>query len=234
MTNVVEFNFESNQVRTIVDEKDNTPWFVLKDVLNAMGSSTTTSNAKASVHEVFGDGCSNDHPIVDSLGRTQNITIINEAATTFLISRSNTEAGKALNRWIHQVVLPSIRKTGGYIAGEEHFESEDELILRAMQMLERKVQAMKPKAEWFDNFVDNTTTFTTTDVAKQLGISAQALNKWMRETGIKFQNKDLPKQPYQEWFDVVTFQKGGMTGTQCRITTEGVTKITEKFMRKTA
>lgn len=128
MSNLSVFSFNSKQVRTATDSRDRSVWFVLKDVLEAMGSATTTSNAKASIHEVFGGGCSNDYPIIDSLGRTQTATIINEPAVTFLVSRSNTETGKKLNRWIHAEVIPSIRQTGGYSQVPRNRTQADEKI----------------------------------------------------------------------------------------------------------
>lgn len=114
MSNLSVFQFESKDVRTLTDERDGSIWFVLRDVLAAMGTSTPPNVAKSSVEEVFGDGYNKVIPILDSLGRKQNTTIVNEPATTFLISRSNTETGKRMNRWIHTEVLPSIRKTGSY------------------------------------------------------------------------------------------------------------------------
>ncbi len=116
MSNLSVFQFESKDVRTLTDERDGSVWFVLRDVLAAMGTSTPPNVAKASVEEVFGDEYNKVIPILDSLGRKQNTTIVNEPATTFLISRSNTEIGKKMNRWIHTEVLPSIRKTGSYTA----------------------------------------------------------------------------------------------------------------------
>ena len=107
------FTFESSDVRVVTDQMGE-PWFVLRDVLQAMGSSTPSHVAKASVIEGLGYGYNNVTPILDSMGRTQQATIISEPAVTFLVSRSNTETGRKLNRWIHTEVLPSIRKTGGY------------------------------------------------------------------------------------------------------------------------
>ena len=113
MNNRTEVKFESNEVRTIVDTRDNSPWFVLKDVLAAMGSTTRPAIAKASIEEVFGRGYTMTAPL-QSAGGNLKVTIINEPAVTFLVSRSNTALGKKLNRWIHAEVIPSIRKTGSY------------------------------------------------------------------------------------------------------------------------
>lgn len=115
MSNLSVFKFEeSKEVRTMTDDRDGSVWFVLRDVLKAMGTSTPVNVAKATIEDVFGDGYNVVTPIQDSLGRTQNVTIISEPAATFLVSRSNTETGKKLNRWIHAEVIPAIRKTGSY------------------------------------------------------------------------------------------------------------------------
>lgn len=106
------FNFDDHSVRTLQDESGNI-WFCLADVIRAMGSKTTTNNAKASLEEVFKKGYSINIPL-QTTGGEQILTFIAESATTFLISRSRTEAGKKLNRWIFTEVLPSIRKTGRY------------------------------------------------------------------------------------------------------------------------
>jgi prophage antirepressor-like protein len=109
----INFDFEGCDVRVIQDEQGE-PWFVLKDVLKAMGSSTRPAIAKNTLDQQLGDGVYNEYPILDLLGRTQEVTIISESATTFLVARSNTESGKRLNKWIHTEVLPQIRKTGSY------------------------------------------------------------------------------------------------------------------------
>lgn len=127
MNNVSIFDFETNEVRTLTDERDDSVWFVLRDVLKAMGSTTRPAIAKSTIDEVFGKEVYNEYPLQTS-GGNQNVTIINEAATTFLISRSNTETGKKLNRWIHADVLPSIRKTGGYIAKTDKQTTPAELL----------------------------------------------------------------------------------------------------------
>ena len=88
--------------------------FCLSDLLNSMDSSTRPLDAKASIEEVFGDGVVINVPIIDSIGREQLVPFVRESGATFLISRSRTEKGKRMNRWLHAEVLPSIRKTGSY------------------------------------------------------------------------------------------------------------------------
>ena len=111
-TNIITKLFEDKEIRYIIDNITNEPWFVLGDVLNAMGTSTTVTSAKDSINQGFGDGLVNDQPIPDSTGRLQRISVIKKPAITFLVDRSNTEIGMKLRRFIHLELLPEIEKTG--------------------------------------------------------------------------------------------------------------------------
>lgn len=121
MSEIKSFSFlaeeqsEPVDVRMITHE-ENAPWFVLTDVLKAMMTSTPTTVAVQSIEQGLGDGFNVVIAIPDSLGRVQQTTIVAESAVTYLLSRSNTEAGRKLNRHIHVEILPSIRKTGAYVA----------------------------------------------------------------------------------------------------------------------
>ena len=54
------------------------------------------------------------HPVIDSLGRTQEMKFINEGNLYRLIVRSKLPAAKKFERWVFDEVLPEIRHTGGY------------------------------------------------------------------------------------------------------------------------
>lgn len=125
MSNIVEFAFENKEVR--ITDQNGENWFVLRDLLEAMESKTTTTNALDSIKDGIGDGYSSDIPMPDSLGRFQNTIIIAEPAATFLLARSITEEGKRLNRFIHTEVLPSIRKIGSYSVNQQKQISHDYL-----------------------------------------------------------------------------------------------------------
>jgi prophage antirepressor-like protein len=111
MNNLTVFSYETQEVRTLII--DNKPWFVAKDVLLAMQSTTTVTAVEAMVVDGLGEEFVSNQPL-QTKGGTQNLLCLSEAALTFFISRSRTEAGKQINRWIHTEVLPSIRKTGSY------------------------------------------------------------------------------------------------------------------------
>ena len=112
MSNITLFSFGTREIR--VTDQNGDPWFILRDLLEAMETSTPVTVAIESIKQGLGDGFNNVIPILDSLRREQNATIVAESAATYLLSRSNTEKGRELNRFIHVDVLPSIRKTGSY------------------------------------------------------------------------------------------------------------------------
>lgn len=107
------FNFQSQKVRILNIE--GSPWFVARDVLEAIKSTTTVTALEKVVSEDLGSEFVNYTSISDNLGRMQQTLILSEPALTLFISRSRTELGKQMNKWIHSEVLPSIRKTGSYI-----------------------------------------------------------------------------------------------------------------------
>lgn len=230
MNNLFVFKFEeSKEVRTVM--VDNEPYFVGKDVAEVLGYSNTrdalAKHCKAKADVAIYDGRQN-----------RKMAVIPERDVYRLVMRSKLPAAEKFEEWVVGTVLPAIRKTGGYIQGEEHVESEDELVLRAMQVLERKVAAMKPKADYHDKWMSSKGSFTTTDIAKQLGVSAIKLNSFMREQGVKWKHKDLPISGYDHWFKVIdiayTCSFSGEVGVkkQCRITPEGARNIVGLWERK--
>lgn len=72
--------------------------------------------------------------------------IINESGLYSLIMRSDKPQAKAFQDWVTRVVLPAIRKDGAYVMGEEKVAtgelSEDELVMRAMSIMSRKVERL--------------------------------------------------------------------------------------------
>ena len=108
MSDLNVFAFDSQAVRVVT--VDGEPWFVGKDVAEVLGY---TNHNKA-----LGDHCrgvTKRYPILDSLGRTQEVRIISEPDMLRLIVSSKLPAAEAFERWVFEEVLPSIRKTGAYV-----------------------------------------------------------------------------------------------------------------------
>jgi anti-repressor protein len=138
------------QIRTI--EINGEPWFVGKDIAERLGYSNTR---KALCDHVDVD----DKGVTkcDTLGGTQDITIINESGLYSLVLSSKLPGAKQFKRWITSEVIPSIRKHGAYMTPEtieKVLLNPDTIINLASQLkterekrmeLEGKVEADKPK-----------------------------------------------------------------------------------------
>jgi prophage antirepressor-like protein len=111
MSALTVFQFEQQSIRTAV--VDGQPVFCLLDLLRAMGSTTAAHKARYSLQEVFGEEGFIELPL-QTAGGIQNAVFVFQPSMTYLISRSRTEAGKNLNRFMHTEVLPSIHKTGTF------------------------------------------------------------------------------------------------------------------------
>lgn len=96
-------------IRMIIDETQKI-WFVAADI----GNMLDIKNIKQNIAE-FPDGVSSTYPIIDSLGRTQNATIVTEAGLYRLIFKSRKPEAEAFVSWVTEEVLPQIRKTGSYV-----------------------------------------------------------------------------------------------------------------------
>ena len=103
------FNSEEfGAVRTVTIE--NEPWFVGKDVAEALGY----AKARNAITTHVSEEDKKDAPIQGDLGGTQQMTIINESGLYALIFGSKLESAKRFKHWVTSEVLPAIRKTGSY------------------------------------------------------------------------------------------------------------------------
>lgn len=110
MTQLIPFQFGAAAIRVV--EIDGEPWFVGKDVALALGYADPTTAIRSHCR-----GVQNLHPISDSLGRTQEARVLNEANVLRLIVNSNLSAAEKFEAWVFEEVLPTIRRTGSYSAG---------------------------------------------------------------------------------------------------------------------
>lgn len=137
------FNFRSIEVRTVV--RDGEPWFVLSDVVDALGFSRSRDAAR-----MLDDDEKGAH-IVRTPGGDQEVIIINESGVYSLALRSRKPEAKPFRKWVTKEVLPAIRKTGRYeipgtqkaLPGKLTAESQD-LIKAAVR---QRVESL-PKEKW--------------------------------------------------------------------------------------
>ncbi|BFM72398.1 BRO-N domain-containing protein [Acinetobacter baumannii] len=124
MNNVSVFNFNQNEVRTIVKE-DGEIWFVLSDVCNVLEIGNPSDAARR---------LDNDEVTLDNIeGNHRPTNLVNESGLYSLVLTSRKPEAKQFKKWVTSDVLPSIRKNGGYIAGQENDDPEI-IIAKALQV----------------------------------------------------------------------------------------------------
>ena len=105
----IHYDVLDADIRVIVKQDDQSIWFVAADVANMLDIKNINRNM-----DDFPDGVRSMYPIVDSMGRTQNTTIVSEAGLYRLIFKSRKKEAEAFVSWVTEEVLPQIRKTGCY------------------------------------------------------------------------------------------------------------------------
>lgn len=205
-------NSEFGEIRTIT--KDNETYFVGKDIAKALGF---TNPRDAIATHVFDEDKGVD--TIDTLGGKQSMTVINESGVYALVFGSRLESAKRFKHWVTSEVLPSIRKNGGYIAGQETM-SDDELMAKALlvannkiaerdKIIEQKqarIEQMKPKAIFADAVSASHTSILIGDLAKLIcqngvQIGQKRLFEWLRENNFLIKSgtsRNMPKQRYVE------------------------------------
>lgn len=207
-------NKEFGEIRTVV--KDGEPWFVGKDVAEILGYSNPR---KAVIDHVDEEDKMDGVTIRDSIGRKQIPVLINESGLYSLILSSKQPNAKKFKKWVTSEVLPSIRKNGGYIAGQETM-TDDELMARALQVAQNKIQerdkqieTMKPKAIFADAVAASHTSILVGELAKILkqngvNIGQNRLYEWLRENGylIRGNKRTDRNAPTQRSMDMGLFE----------------------------
>lgn len=138
---------------------------------------------------------------------------ITESGVYKLVFRSRKEKAERFTNWVTDEVLPSIRKTGGYIAGQENM-TDSELMAKALlvarkQIEERnkRIEEMKPKEVFADAVADSKSTILVGDLAKILkqngvDMGSKRLFNWMRDNGYLIKRKgsdyNMPTQKSME------------------------------------
>lgn len=214
---------------------DNEPWFVGKDVAERLGYKNPQEAIRNHVD-------SEDKGVSEILtpGGKQQAPIINESGLYSLVLSSKLPTAKAFKRWITSEVIPSIRKNGGYINGQDQL-SPEELMARALVVAqqtladrERRIseltvtnQIMQPKAEYFDQIVDRNLLTNFRETAKQLGIKEKSFIQFLIDHKYLYRDKRGKLMPYADknngLFEVKECfnDKTQWSGTQTLITPKG-------------
>ena len=223
-------NPEFGTVRTTIDKKGE-PWFCAKDLCDVLGYRRADNavrqhvNPSDALKQCVARIAKNRYGECNGKMQVVPMIFVNESGFYALVLGSKLATAVKFKDWVTSVVLPQIRKTGGYIPVKEG-ESEEETIRNAEEILratlkekemlleqqkkligeqdeeirrlngvvdeqvvniarkgeniihlEHQVDGLMPKAIYSDNVLDSVSCFTTTQVAKELGVTAQELNR---------------------------------------------------------
>lgn len=209
---IQKFDFKGAALRTLTDEAGE-PWFVLKDCMSILDLGNPTETVKMFYKDEF-----STTEVIDSIGRRQQTYIISEPGLYRLVMKSRKPEAKEFQRWVTHEVLPSIRKHGGYMAGQERMTPE-QMALASMRWLQSKVdeQAKQLKAQegkvLFANAVETArTSILVGDSAKILksngiDIGPRRLFAWLREHGWLIKAKGSSwNMPTQKAMDLHLFE----------------------------
>lgn len=117
MPGLTTFNFNATAIRVVQIAGE--PWFAVGDVRDVLGIQRGGTNLN------YLDA--SEKQVIRKCGQTtlkgHGLSIISESGLYKLVLRSDKPQAKPFQNWVTQVVLPAIRKDGGYIAGEEKVAS---------------------------------------------------------------------------------------------------------------
>ena len=179
-------NQEFGAIRTLSNEQGEV-LFCAKDVAEALGYNNPLQAIRLHIEE-------EDKGVLDfsTPGGNQPVVFINESGLYALILSSKLDSAKRFKHWVTGEVLPCIRKQGGYMVTQPG-ETDEMVLARALQIMQtalkrrdEEIARLKPRAEYADHVLDSITCITTTQLAKELGMTAQELNRRLCEMRIQY------------------------------------------------
>jgi prophage antirepressor-like protein len=218
LTNELNLNFSTHNVRVLVDE-NNEPWFVANEVAKILGYKHP---AKAVRTHCKGGG---ESPL-PSAGGVQMTKIIKEHDVYRLVFKSKLPSAEQFEKWVVEDVLPSIRKTGAYVTPatamellqdpknliqlltnfaqeqekRKELEQKLEVVSHELVVKDRQLIEVHPKVVFHDEVLSAAGTFTSTNIAKSLNMSAIELNKLLYKLNVIYK-RSKTWYPYQKYQD---------------------------------
>lgn len=214
-------NPQFGNVRVAMSES-NEPLFCLADVAKSLGYSNP---AKAVIDHCKGV------TILETPTENQYGTIViqkmkygKEGEVYRLTMKSKLPDAEKFQDWVCDEVLPSIRKTGGYMVAKEE-DTPESIMARALliaqltldrkqamidqlhesnQLQAKELKQAAPKVEYYDTALSGQGTYSATDIAKDLGMSAKTLNKKLHALEIQYRQNDT-------WYLYAKYQDKGYT-----------------------
>lgn len=219
-------------------EINNNPYAVGNDVAKALGYSRP--------HEAISSHCKGavTHRILTN-GGEQTVKVIPEGDIYRLIIKAADQSknqeirqkAEEFEKWVFDEVLPTIRRTGGYVANEDMFintylpfaDDQTKLMFRGVLETVRRqneqIAAMKPKVEYFDALVDRNLLTNFRDTAKELQIKERFFIDWLLKNKFIYRDQKKKLKPYAayvpELFELKEWERNGRADVQTLITPKG-------------
>lgn len=165
-----------------------------------------------------------------------DVLFIPESDVYRLVMRSKLPEAEQFQDWVCEEVLPAIRKTGGYMITKAE-DTPEEIMARALLVAQdtmkrkearihqleetaaiqdQQIKVAAPKVEYHDTVLMSADTYTTNQIAKELGISAVTLNKKLKAHGIQYSQSG-------QWLLYAKYQSKGFTKTHTYTFTHATT-----------
>lgn len=238
-------NSEFGEIRTVTVNDE--PMFCLTDICKAL-ELTQPSKVKERLNE---KGVRSIPTLTK--GGEQKLLYINEPNLYKTIFQSRKESAERFTDWVTSEVLPSIRKNGGYIVGQENM-TDDELMAKALMVAQNKIaerdkqiERMKPKEIFADAVSASETSILVGDLAKLISqngykIGQKRLFEWLRTNNFLIKcgsSRNMPQQRFVEQglFEVkesnIQNPDGSVRITRTtKVTGKGQIYFVNKFLQK--
>ena len=229
------FNFHGAEVRVLM--KDGEPWFVAKDISGILGYRDAANLVRRL------DEDEKDTQKTSTPSGKQEMTIINESGLYNAVLGSTKPNAREFRKWVTGEVLPSIRKTGGYLIARKD-ESPEEIMARALLVAKetidrqkRQIEQDRPKVQFADAVTASDTCITIGELAKLISQSTgyktgrDRLFDWLRKAGwlISYgSSRNMPSQRGMERGFFMIHERTGQSGNGNPPVIFKTTKVTGK------
>ena len=238
-------NEEFGEIRTITI--DGEPWFVAADVCRAL----EIGNPTDATHRLDADEKMITLVSIEGNRRgNPNMTVVNEPGLYTLILSSRKPEAKAFKRWITHDIIPTIRKTGGYVNDaaqfiDSYFGQLDSAQKHALTMIFNESKRMTaqlkeqaPKVDFYDTFVSPNKCTGLRDTAKELGISERKFVNFLIDEKYLYRTPAKQLRPYAKKSNEGLFEtkdwytKSDIVSVRVFFTPQGKQFFYEKLIEK--